>query len=180
MTILQHYDWTTRWFPWHVSLETRDLERLYTGLPQADIFQRLTALIVDIWQLHVDQPYLLLSPSGLQVDLAHLPPQANHGAATFFKVGRRSHYLFIQGGSQHMMVLLISQSHFRVGGRVYRQAEGIPMGLIPCVHFANFYLCSYELHFAMDLVHIFSPATHAVRPVWSLLLTRMFSDMLMT
>lgn len=73
--------------------------------------------------------------------------------------------MFTLGRAQRLLALLVTQSFFSVGDRVFRQAEGIPMGLNPCVYFANFYLFTYELEFLQRVVHVYesSPVGSAPR-----------------
>ena len=137
-----------------MSFQTRDFERLYTGLPQRDVVDRLSGLITAVWHLHPQQPFLLISATGHEwLDATHLPREARGGAAISFRIGRQSHYLFTFARAVQLTTLLVSQSYFRVGDAVFSQAEGIPMGLNPCIYFAKYYLFSYELQFARQVVH---------------------------
>lgn len=83
--IVEHYARTAHLFQGEASLPTRDFERLYTGLPQQDIVDRLSTLLQNIWQLHPDHPFLLVTSEGSQwIDAAHLPTEAEGGVAHIF------------------------------------------------------------------------------------------------
>ena len=43
--------------------------------------------------------------------------------------------------------LIIDNAFVQVGDRVFRQAQGIPMGVNSACYFANYYLFMYELDF---------------------------------
>ena len=153
--ILERYARCAHLFAGDVSLPTLDFERLYTGLPQGDIVDRLAGLLGAVWQLHHQQEYLLVTADGFEwLDVAHLPREARGGQAYHFRRRRRDFYLFTLGRAQELVHLLVTRSYFSVGDRVFRQAEGIPMGLNPCVYFANFYLFTYELEFVRSVVHV--------------------------
>lgn len=50
--IEQHYDLCSNDLDGELSLQTRDFERVYIGLPQGDIINRFETLLVEFWQLH--------------------------------------------------------------------------------------------------------------------------------
>ena len=153
--ILERYARSAHLFDGDVSLPTRDFERLYTGLPQRDIVDRLAALLGEVWQLHHQHEYLLVTADSHDwLDAAHLPGEARGGQAHHFRRSRRDYYLFTLGRAQRLLTLLVTRSYFSVGDRVFRQAEGIPMGLNPCVYFANYYLFTYELEFLRSVVYV--------------------------
>ena len=119
--ILEHYARTAHLFPGEASLPTRDFERLYTGLPQQDIVDRLSTLLRSIWQLHPGHLFLLVTSEGSQwLDAAHLPGEARGGAAHHFWRARREHYLFTVERAQSLLALLVTQSYFSVGDSVFR------------------------------------------------------------
>lgn len=64
------------------------------------------------------------------------------------------------GQAQRLVALLVTRSYFSVGDRIFRQAEGIPMGRNPCVYFANFYLFTYELDFVRSVVYVLDHSPH--------------------
>ena len=51
-----------------------------------------------------------------------------------------------------MIVLVVDNSFFRFGDRVYRQCIGIPMGIDPAPQMANLYLYYYETSFMETII----------------------------
>lgn len=163
--IMQHYNLCREIFEGQLSIQTREFERLYTGLPQGDFIAKLKALIVELWELHAGQQILVVSASGhVWHDARSLPAEAQGGARHVFRVGKVEHYVFTVERASAMLEVLVFQSFFRIGDAVFQQIEGIPMSLHPCVHFANFYLYSYELDVYRNLVRVYRTVQRALRP----------------
>ena len=61
----------------------------------------------------------------------------------------------------NLVNLVIDQAYIQVGGKVFKQVQGIPMGVNPACFFANYYLFMYEYMFMQRLIHQIS---HSVNP----------------
>ena len=131
--------------------ESFDFDRLYTGLPHADLIHQLTTLVTEFFGHHPGAPYLRAYQNGKQKWSATHP--SPHDINMFSDEGGRC-FVFTLERAIQLITLVIQSTYFQFAGAIFHQTLGIPMGASPCVYIANFYLFSYELAFYRRIIFV--------------------------
>ena len=116
-----------------------DFERLYTELDQEDLKAKLAEFIHRVFARHPDQILFTYSYKAHKWDV---PPHADPGQRP-----RQGQKAFTAQSLISLINMIIDNAYIQVGGSVYKQVKGIPMGVNPACFFADFYLYTYELKF---------------------------------
>ena len=116
-----------------------DFKRLYTELSQSDLKQVLFDFIHQVFVAHgTDVLYIKAHGKFKWADRNYRP-----------KPKERK---FLPGNARALVDFIIDNAFVQVGGKAFRQVQGIPMGTNPACFFANIYLFMYELAFFRRLL----------------------------
>ena len=133
------------------NLHQFDFERLYTELDQADLIAKLHQFVDLAFGLH---PGHVLKISN----------RAKHNAK-WVKLGdvpanptNKESYMS-SSQIKDLIMLVVNHAYATVGGAVFKQVKGIPMGVNPAGFFANIYLFMYERQFFQNLLVLNTPAS---------------------
>ena len=132
-----------------------DFERLYTGLNQLDLKDKLCWLLERIWGLRPDQRLVKVGKGQPAKWVAGDMPGSRNGRD--FQTGVK-YYTWDLHSAQQAVRYLIDHAYIGVAERILRQVHGIPMGTNPAVYMANNYLFVYEFMFMRDTIQVFNSA----------------------
>ena len=98
---------------------------------------------------HPNEPVVCISSKGVARWIAGPLPADRHKY-----INGRRYYLFDRASALDLLSLVIHHAYIRVGDRLFRQQQGIPMGVNPATYFANIYLFTFEIQFMAQLIQV--------------------------
>ena len=122
-----------------------DFERLYTELAQADLKDVLADFVNSVYALHSDKLLIVKDGSAKAKWEGH-----DYNC-------KRKKVAFAPRRAIALIHLIIDHAYVQVGGKAFKQVQGIPMGTNPACFFADIYLFMSELAFFRRLL----PLRHA-------------------
>jgi len=116
------------------TIATYDFSSLYTNIPHEKLLSVLED-IVDFGFKGGSNKYISVTKNG----------------ANFVKNQRNTQHIYTNASVKEAIKFIMNNCYFTVGGSIFRQIIGIPMGSDPAPFFANFFLFHYESKWIADL-----------------------------
>lgn len=69
-----------------------------------------------------------------------------------------AYYIFDRASAGLLLDFIVDHAYLTVGGSIFRQVCGIPMGISPAMYMANCYLFCYEFEFFRDALAAYASA----------------------
>ena len=152
-----------------------DFERLFTELNQSDLKAKLCWLLEQLFALQTQNLVRVAKGCPAKWSTGDMP--ANRSER---ENGASFQYFDLQS-AKDAICYLVDHAYFQVGGAVFHQVKGIPMGINPAVYFANYYLFVYEYLFLRDAIQVYNSGNRVVRRdvlnvLWAFKFTKRFVD----